>query len=131
MRRILVTGALGQIGAELVPALRQHYGADLVIASDLRIVPHRQAAEGPREHLDCTQPQQMLEMLRRQDIGTVYHLAALLSAVAEEKPHAAWSVNMGGLYNVLEAARQYRCQVFFPSSIGAFGPSTPPDIRRR
>ena len=127
MRRILVTGALGQIGAELVPALRRHYGADCVIASDLRIVPHRQAAEGPREHLDCTQPQQMLEMLRRQDIGTVYHLAALLSAVAEEKPHAAWSVNMGGLYNVLEAARQYRCQVFFPSSIGAFGPSTPPD----
>jgi nucleoside-diphosphate-sugar epimerase len=77
------------------------------------------------EHLDCTQPQQILEVIRRHDIGTVYHLAALLSAVAEERPHAAWSINMGGLYNILEAARQYRCRVFFPSSIGAFGPSTP------
>src|SRR4030095_4765512 len=77
------------------------------------------------EHLDCTQPQQVLEVIRRHDVGTIYHLAALLSAVAEERPHVAWSVNMGGLYNVLEAARQYRCQVFFPSSIGAFGPSTP------
>ena len=80
---------------------------------------------GAYEHLDCTQPQQILEVVRRHDIGTIYHLAALLSAVAEEKPHVAWSVNMGGLYNVLEVARQYRCQVFFPSSIGAFGPSTP------
>ncbi len=66
-------------------------------------------------------------MIRRHDIGTVYHLAALLSAIAEEKPHTAWNVNMGGLYNVLEATRQYRCQVFFPSSIGAFCPSTPRD----
>lgn len=125
MRRILVTGALGQIGSELVPALRDHYGADRVVASDLRIMPPQRAAEGAYEHLDCTQPQQILEVLRRHEIDAIYHLAALLSAVAEEKPHAAWSVNMGGLYNVLEAARQYRCQVFFPSSIGAFGPSTP------
>ncbi len=120
-----MTGALGQIGSELVPALREHYGAERVIASDLRIMPLHRSAEGAYEHLDCTQPQQILEVIRRHDIGTVYHLAALLSAVAEEKPHAAWSINMGGLYNVLEAARQYRCQVFFPSSIGAFGPSTP------
>ena len=120
-----MTGALGQIGSELVPALREHYGAERVLASDLRIMPLHRSAEGAYEHLDCTQPQQILEVIRRHDIGTVYHLAALLSAVAEEKPHTAWSVNMGGLYNVLEAARQYRCQVFFPSSIGAFGPSTP------
>ena len=66
-------------------------------------------------------------MVRRHDIDTIYHLAALLSAVAEERPHLAWSINMGGLYNVLEVARQYRCRVFFPSSIGAFGPSTPRD----
>ncbi len=125
IRRILVTGALGQIGSELVPALREHYGAERVLASDLRIMPLHRSDEGAYEHLDCTQPQQILEVIRRHDIGTVYHLAALLSAVAEEKPHAAWSINMGGLYNVLEAARQYRCQVFFPSSIGAFGPSTP------
>jgi nucleoside-diphosphate-sugar epimerase len=125
MRRILVTGALGQIGSELVPALQQHYGADHVIASDVRIVPQQLSAGEIHEHLDCTQPQQILEAARRYDIGTIYHLAALLSAVAEEKPHAAWNINVDGLYNILEAARQYRCQVFFPSSIGAFGPSTP------
>lgn len=125
MRRILVTGARGQIGSELVPALRERYGAENVVASDQRIMPLQLSPEGGYEHLDCTQPQQILEVIRRHGIGTIYHLAALLSAVAEEKPHAAWSVNMGGLYNVLEAARQYDCQVFFPSSIGAFGPSTP------
>jgi nucleoside-diphosphate-sugar epimerase len=124
-RRILVTGALGQIGSELVPALRQQHGADRVIASDVRIVPYQLSARDILEHLDCTQPQQILEVVRRHEIGVIYHLAAVLSAVAEEKPHAAWSLNMDGLYNILEAARQSRCQVFFPSSIGAFGPSTP------
>jgi len=125
MRRILVTGALGQIGSELVPALQDHYGIEQVIASDLRIMATGRPVVGVCEHLDCTQPQQVIDVIRRHDIGTIYHLAALLSAVAEERPQVAWSVNMGGLYNVLEAARQYRCQVFFPSSIGAFGPSTP------
>jgi nucleoside-diphosphate-sugar epimerase len=127
VRRILVTGALGQIGSELVPTLRGRYGADRIVASDLRMLPPQLAAEGTYlyEHLDCTQQPQILDVLRRHYIGVIYHMAALLSAVAEERPHAAWSVNMGGLYNVLEAARQYRCQVFFPSSIGAFGPSTP------
>jgi nucleoside-diphosphate-sugar epimerase len=125
MRRILVTGALGQIGSELIPALQDRYGAGQVVASDLRVMPVERLAGSACEHLDCTQPQQVLEVIRRHDVGTIYHLAALLSAVAEERPHVAWSVNMGGLYNVLEAARQYRCQVFFPSSIGAFGPSTP------
>jgi nucleoside-diphosphate-sugar epimerase len=125
MRRILVTGALGQIGSELIPALQDRYGAAQVVASDLRVMPVERLAGSACEHLDCTQPQQVLEVIRRHDVGTIYHLAALLSAVAEERPHVAWSVNMGGLYNVLEAARQYRCQVFFPSSIGAFGPSTP------
>jgi len=125
MRRILVTGAMGQIGSELVPALSAHCGAGRVVASDVRIAPYPLSAGDIHEHLDCTKPQQILEVVRRHEIGTIYHLAALLSAVAEEKPHAAWSINMDGLYNILEAARQYRCQVFFPSSIGAFGPSTP------
>ena len=125
MQRILVTGAMGQIGSELVPALRERFGADRVVASDLRIMPRERPSRGIYEHLDCTQAQQILELVRRHEVGTIYHLAALLSAVAEDKPHVAWSINMGGLYNVLEVARQYECQVFFPSSIGAFGPSTP------
>ena len=125
MPRILVTGAMGQIGSELVPALRERFGLDEVVASDLRIMPRERPSRGIYEHLDCTQAPQILELTRRYEVGAIYHLAALLSAVAEDKPHVAWSINMGGLYNVLEVARQYRCKVFFPSSIGAFGPSTP------
>jgi len=126
--RILVTGALGQIGSELVPALVARYGAEAVIASDLRMMPSGAADPGvPYEHVDCTQPHQIHEVVRRYDVDRVFHLAALLSAVAEERPQVAWSVNMTGLYNILEVARQYGCAVFFPSSIGAFGPSTPPE----
>jgi len=128
MARILVTGALGQIGSELVPALRARYGVENVVATDIRlssVVPA--ASEGVFEQIDCTKLEQILEIVRRQDIGTIYHLASLLSAVAEERPQLAWELNMGGLSHVLEAARQHGCAVFFPSSIGAFGPSTPRD----
>jgi nucleoside-diphosphate-sugar epimerase len=125
-RPILVTGALGQIGSELVPALRRRHGDSLVIASDLRIPTPSNPVDAPYEHLDCTDLPHLLDLVRRRDVGTIYHLAALLSATAEAKPQVAWSVNMGSLYNVLEAARQCRCRVFFPSSIGAFGPTTPP-----
>lgn len=124
MTKALVTGALGQIGSELVPALRERYGADRVIASDLRVA-EGAAAEGVFERLDCTQPDQILDVIRRHGIDIVFHLAAVLSANAEAEPQAAWSINVGSIYNVLEAARQCRCRVFFPSSIGAFGPSTP------
>jgi nucleoside-diphosphate-sugar epimerase len=136
MRNILVTGALGQIGSELVPALCERYKPERVIASDVRMRKSDYAAENGDlhanepsrfEHIDCTHPQQILEVVRRHDIGTIYHLAALLSAVGEERPQAAWNINMGGTYNILEIARQYGCAVFFPSSIGAFGPSTPRD----
>jgi nucleoside-diphosphate-sugar epimerase len=127
-RNFLVMGALGQIGSELVPALRARHGDERVIAADVRMLPKGgRAAPEPYAHVDCTRPEQVLEAVRRHDIGTIYHLAALLSAVAEEKPQVAWAVNMDGLYSVLEVARQYGCAVFFPSSIGAFGPTTPRD----
>ncbi len=128
MKRTLVTGALGQIGSELTPTLREKYGADRVLATDVRMRgPSGREPEGPFEYLDCTYSHQVQEIIRKFDVGVIYHLAALLSAVAEERPHIAWEVNMVGVYNVLEAARQNRCAVFFPSSIGAFGPSTPRD----
>lgn len=125
--RILVTGALGQIGSELVIALRERHGAETVVASDVRIPQHGNGhhADGPFEFVDCTNLRQIEEVVRRHGVKTIYHLAALLSATAEQKPQIAWDVNMGSLYRVLEVARQFRCAVFFPSSIGAFGPGTP------
>jgi nucleoside-diphosphate-sugar epimerase len=127
--KILVTGALGQIGSELVPVLRERYGADQVVASDIRMMPREQLlrSDGPFEFLDSTNQRQLQELVQRNQIGTIYHLVALLSAVGEGKPQVAWDVNMGSLYHVLEVARQNGCAVFVPSSIGAFGPGTPQD----
>ena len=128
MRKILVTGALGQIGSELVPALRERYGVANVIASDVRMPPIEALAEGgPFEFIDCTNPRQIQDVVRVHGVGAIYHLAALLSATAEEKPQVAWDINMGSLYRVLEVARVNGCAVFVPSSIGAFGPGTPQD----
>jgi nucleoside-diphosphate-sugar epimerase len=128
MKTILVTGALGQIGSELVPALHERYGAERVIASDIRMPPLEALAGGSRfEFIDCTNPRQIQDVVRAHGVGTIYHLAALLSATAEERPHIAWQLNMDGLYHVLETARSAGCKVFFPSSIGAFGPGTPQD----
>ena len=121
-----MTGASGQIGSELIPALRERYGNDRVVASDIRVPPRDSlSAEGGFEHVDCTHIREIEHSVRRHDVGTIYHLAALLSAVAEDKPRVAWEVNMGGLYRVLEVARLHDCAVFLPSSIGAFGPGTP------
>jgi nucleoside-diphosphate-sugar epimerase len=125
MKRILVTGALGQIGSEIVPTLRERYGSDQVVASDIRMPPGPLSENGPFEFVDCTNFARIREAVQRHDIDTIFHLAAVLSAIAEEKPQVAWDINMGGLYRVLEVARQAECSVFFPSSIGAFGPSTP------
>jgi len=125
MKKILVTGALGQIGAELVPALRARHGEDRVVATDIRVPPAGSAVDGPFAVLDVTNFRQLQDLVRRHEIGTIYHLAALLSATAEERPHVAWELNMGGLYKILEVARENHCALFFPSSIAAFGPETP------
>jgi len=125
MRRILVTGALGQIGTELVIALRERHGSDAIVASDIRVPSTGSAPEGVFEVLDVTNARQLQELVRRHDVGSIFHLASLLSATSEERPHVAWELNLGGLYKALEVARENRCALFFPSSIAAFGPSTP------
>jgi nucleoside-diphosphate-sugar epimerase len=126
MKRILITGAGGQIGSELTRALRDRYGIENVIASDIRTEPNSGIRDhGEYEILDCTDAHRINKVVRQRQVGTIYHLAAILSAVAEENPQLAWHVNMNGLYNVLETAREHKCHVFYPSSIGVFGPTTP------
>ncbi|KPK77834.1 MAG: UDP-glucose 4-epimerase [Phycisphaerae bacterium SM23_30] len=128
MKKILVTGSAGQIGSELTMALRERYGNDRVVAGGRKTKPSAKLREsGPFEIVDCTDIKAVEKVVKRYEIDTIYHLAALLSAVAEARPQLAWDVNINGLYNVLEVAREYKCAVFTPSSIGAFGLSTPQD----
>jgi nucleoside-diphosphate-sugar epimerase len=126
MKRILVTGAAGQVGAELVPELRRRFGDDAVLASDVRNSAAL-AAAGPFRTLDCLDVTAVAAAVREHRADTIYHLAALLSASAEAAPQKAYRVNMDTLYNVLEVAREARCALFTPSSIAAFGPDTPRD----
>ena len=127
MKKILVTGATGQIGSELTIELRKKYGNDNVVAAGHRRKPSEKLfRSGPFEYVDVTKRESIEEVVRKYDIDTIYHLAAVLSAVGEEKPWLAWKVNMNGLYNVLEIAREYKMvRVFWPSSIAVFGPETP------
>jgi len=126
MKRILVTGAVGQIGSELTLALRARYGGDAVVASDVRMPQDPSLRDGgPFEFVDCMDPHHLTRVMQIHRVDAIYHLAALLSAVGEQRPLQAWQLNVNGLVNVLEAARQYKCALFFPSSIGAFGPDTP------
>lgn len=128
MKKIMVTGALGQIGSELTMHLRSIYGNDNVIATDIRKIEGNATVEsGPFEILDVTDSKKMAEIAKKYNADTIIHLAALLSAVAEAKPVLAWNLNMGGLFNALEVARELKCSFFTPSSIGSFGPSTPKD----
>lgn len=127
MKKILITGALGQIGSELTVKLRDIYGQDNVIATDIRKTDSEAAANGPFEILDVMDANKMAELAKKYDVDTIMHMAALLSATAETKPVFAWNLNMGGLMNALETARELNLQFFTPSSIGAFGPNTPKD----
>ena len=128
MKNILVTGSVGQIGSELTMELRKRYGNDNVVAGGRKTKPSGKLLNsGPFEVVDCTDIDVVNDVVRKHEIDTILHLAAILSAVAEANPQLAWDVNINGLYNVLEVAREHKCAVFVPSSIGAFGPSTPLD----
>ncbi len=127
MKKILVTGATGQIGSELTIELRKRYGKDNVIAAGHRRKPSEKLLEsGPFEYVDTGDKENIEKVVKKYDIDTIYHLAAVLSAVGEENPQLAWHTNMDGLYNVLETAREHNMtRVFWPSSIAVFGPEAP------
>lgn len=127
--RILLTGAVGQIGSELTMALRERYGGQNVVAAGHRTEPDAALRDsGPFVYLDVTQRDMIREVVDEYGIDTIYHLAAILSAVGEEKPQLTWRVNIDGLLNVLEIARERQMsQVFWPSSMAVFGPDTPAD----
>lgn len=126
MQKILVTGALGQIGSELVLKLREIYGESNVIASDIQKQDGCQDS-GPFEIVDVTIDQQIYLAAKKHNVDSIIHLAAILSATAEINPVKAWDLNMGGLLNALEVARELDLKLFVPSSIAAFGPTTPKD----
>ncbi|MBM4350815.1 MAG: NAD-dependent epimerase/dehydratase family protein [Deltaproteobacteria bacterium] len=128
MKNILIIGSAGQIGSELTPELRKRYGNSKVVAGIHKTKPPRELFEsGPVERVDVTDKEQLFPVIKKYKIDTIYNLAALLSVVGEANPLEAWRVGMNGLLNVLEVSREYRCAVFTPSSIGAFGLSTPLD----
>jgi threonine 3-dehydrogenase len=128
MQKVLITGALGQIGSELVCALHGRLGADNIISTDVR-EPAKEILENCNYgKLDVLDGNAVMDICKRNKIDTIYHLAAILSATGEKNPQLAWNVNMHGFYNILEAARALGIrQVICPSSIAAFGPDTPKD----
>jgi nucleoside-diphosphate-sugar epimerase len=125
-KRVLMTGAAGQIGSELAEALRKRFGRDNVLVTDIVRPPAALAEAGPFELLDVTDRAALDTLIEKFKADTIYHLAALLSATGEKHPQRAWDVNMGGLRNVLEVGRARELvRIFSPSSIAVFGPTTP------
>ncbi len=128
MKNILVLGAGGQIGSELVPYLRSIYGNNKVVAADISVDKCKALAEdGPFEVIDALDASGYIEVVRKYNIDAIYNLVAVLSATGEKDPLLAWKINMGALTNSLNIARDNNCAVFTPSSIGAFGNDTPKD----
>lgn len=126
MKKILVLGAGGQIGTELVPHLQKNYGYDNVIAADLR--PEIVAKLGQNSRavvMNALEMEAYAKFVKSEGIDTIYNLVALLSATGEKNPQLAWNINMGALLNSLNIAQEYKCSIFTPSSIGAFGENTP------
>ena len=126
MKRILITGAAGQIGTELAMRLRDRYRPGVTLSTDIRD-PAAWASIGPAERLDCMDLDALRAVVLRFGATDIFHLAAILSAAAEENPLGAYKINMNGLVNVLQVATEFGCRVFTPSSIAAFGPGTPRD----
>ncbi len=123
---VLILGACGQIGSELTIKLREKYGVDAVIASDIRTGSDELMHSGPFEILDATNKEAIQDCIKKHNITDVYLMAAMLSATAEKKPELAWHLNMTSLLNVLDLAKQKLIKkVFWPSSIAVFGPTTP------
>lgn len=127
MKKILVTGAVGQIGSELTLALRARYGAENVIATGRKTQPSKELLEsGPFYFIDVTKRETIEEIVKKHNIDTIFHLAAILSAAGEKNPQLAWAVNLNGFYNILEVAREHNMtRIIVPSSIAVFGPETP------
>ncbi|MDD5337348.1 MAG: L-threonine 3-dehydrogenase [Candidatus ainarchaeum sp.] len=125
--KILVIGATGQIGSDLVPALRAKFGNENVVGMGSKAKPSEELLQGPFEFADAADRNALEALIKKYEIKTVYHLASILSAKGEQDPELAWKVNMGSLKNVLDLAREYKMKVFWTSSIAAFGPTTPRD----
>src|SRR5690554_5769148 len=124
--RILIIGACGQIGSELTLKLREIYGLDNVIASDIRKGEREVFQTGPFELIDAMNFEQVAEIINKYQIDEVYLMAALLSATAEKNPAFAWELNMNSLFHVLNLAKEGKIKkIFWPSSIAVFGPTTP------
>ncbi|NQV73853.1 NAD-dependent epimerase/dehydratase family protein [bacterium] len=121
---ILITGASGQIGIDLADALVDRLGDNNVLVTDLRM-PEKMRPGRKYDILDVTFMESVDRIIRTNEVHTIYHLAGILSATGERHPDLAWSVNVNGVRNVMEAAHNHKCRVFWPSSIAVFGPTTP------